>query len=143
MCMMIYVAADQPLRVIPWVEAVPAFNTSSLAPDEERVRRHFQGSYILYAGSYEGCGCGFQLDSDARAFLDRGELERRQRSLHAFAQYLREELARVETIHLFACWDGDQDATPEHQRVLTPAMLEDPTFSFLQKELSTIWPETS
>ena len=141
MCMMVYLAADQPLRTIPWVEAAPAFNTSSLAPDEERVRCHLQGNHVLYVGSYEGCGCGFQLDSDARAFLDREELDCRERSLRAFAQYLREELARVGTIHLFACWDGDQDASPEHRRALTPSALEDSTFSFLQKELSTIVPD--
>ncbi len=62
----------------------------------------------------------------------------RRKSLHEFASYLREEIARVGTVELFACWDGDQEATPEHHRALTPSLLEADGFFFLQKELSTI-----
>ena len=61
MCMMVYLAADQPLREVAWNEAAPAFNTSPLASDEHRVRRQFSKPHLIYAGSHEGCSCGFQL----------------------------------------------------------------------------------
>jgi hypothetical protein len=134
----VYLAAEQPLRILPWLEAAPAFNTSVLAPDEERVRRHLQGAHVVYAGSHEGCACGFQLDAGARSSLDAEEVRQREQSLRAFADYLREELARVGSIELFACWDGDQESAPEHRRILSPVALEESNFSFLEKELSTV-----
>lgn len=138
MCMMVYLAAELPLRLVPWVEETPAFNVSSLAPDEERVRIQFRLPNVVYVGSYEGCACGFQLDAGAHATLDEVELRLRRDSLLAFAAYLRDELVRVGDIELFACWDGDQGASPEHRRVLTPSSLEGETFAFLQKELSSL-----
>ena len=136
--MMVYLVARTPLRMVPWFEAAPAFNTSTPAPDEERVRRHFQWPDVVYAGSHEGCACGFQLDPSARASLDSEEVRLREHSLRGFAEYLREEVARVGSIELFACWDGDQEASPEHRRVLTPSALEQSDFLFMEKELSTV-----
>jgi hypothetical protein len=136
--MMVYLAADVPLRTIDWRENAPGFNTAALAPDEERVRRQFTKPNLIYAGSYEGCGCGFQLGEYPPESLEPEELVQRRRSLDEFAAYLREELPRTGTIELFACWDGDQEASPVHHRALTPASLETETFFFLEKELSTV-----
>jgi hypothetical protein len=136
--MMIYLAADVPLRTVGWREDAPAFNTSAPAPDEERVRRQFTKPNLVYAGSYEGCGCGFQLGEYPLESLEPDEVVQRRRSLHEFAAYLREELPRTGTIELYACWDGDQEEPPVHHRTLTPAILEADTFFFLQKELSTV-----
>jgi len=136
--MMVYLAADLPLRAVPWNEAEPGFNTSALAPDEERVRRQFTKPHLIYVGSHEGCGCGFQLGEYPPDYLESHELALRKRSLQQFAAFLREELARVKAIEVFACWDGDQEACAEHHRALTPLALEDDDFFFLEKELSTI-----
>lgn len=138
MCMMIYLAADVPLRTVEWCEDAPGFNASAPAPDEERVRCQFTKPNLIYAGSYEGCGCGFQLGEDPRDSLEPDEVVQRGRSLHEFAAYLREELRRADALELYACWDGDQEEPPVHRRSLTPAMLEADTFFFLQKELSTV-----
>jgi hypothetical protein len=93
---------------------------------------------LIYAGSYEGCGCGFQLGEHPAESLEPDELFQRRRSLQEFAAYLREELPRVGTIQLYACWDGDQEEPPAHRRVLTPSSLEADDFFFLQKEFSTV-----
>ena len=138
MCMMVYIAADIPLRLVAWDDLAPAFNTSVLAPDEERVRRQFGKSHVVYAGSYEGCACGFQLGEYPPDSGDSQEREQQRTSLREFADYLRQELARVGPIELFACWDGDQEATPEHRRALGPSVLEQDSFFFLEKELSTV-----
>ncbi len=138
MCMMVYIAADFPLRVVAWNQADPAFYTKPLASDEERVRGQFSKPHLVYAGSYEGCGCGFQLGEYPIEYSEPDEISQRRRSLLEFAAYLRGELTRVGAVELFACWDGDQEASPEHRRSLTPSALESDDFYFLQKELSTI-----
>lgn len=138
MCMMIYLASDVPLRTVEWLEGDPRFHTSPLASDEGRVRRQFTKSNLTYAGSYEGCGCGFQLGKYPPEFLEPDEAVQRRRSLHEFAAYLREELPRVGAIELYACWDGDQELPPVHRRTLTPSSLEADTFFFLEKELSMV-----
>ncbi len=138
MCMMIYLAADQPLRMVDWNEADPGFYVSAPAPDEERVRCQFEKQSVVYAGSHEGCGCGFQYGEYPRDNYEPDELELRRRSLTQFAEYLRVELARVGTIELYACWDGDQEGSPEHHRTLTPSALELDDFFFREKELSTL-----
>lgn len=142
MCVMVYLAADTPLREIAWNKAAPAFNATPLAPDKLRVRRQFSKQHLIYAGSHEGCGCGFQLGEYPPEYTEPDELSRRRRSLHDFAAYLREEIPRVGAIEVFACWDGDQEAPPEHHRGLTPSALEADDFFFLQKERSTIRPDT-
>ncbi|HXJ23439.1 MAG TPA: hypothetical protein VMT03_24710 [Polyangia bacterium] len=141
--MMIYLAADVPLRTVEWREDAPGFNTSMPAPDEQRVRCQFTKPNLVYAGSYEGCGCGFQLGEYPPESLEPDEVVQRRRSLHEFAAYLREELPRVGTIELYACWDGDQETPPVHYRTLTPASFEADTFFFLQKELSTVSEDAS
>jgi hypothetical protein len=140
--MMVYLAADMPLREVVWNEAAPAFNTTPLAPEEQRVRRQFSKPDLIYAGSYEGCSCGFQLGEYPLEYSEPDEISQRQKSLHDFAAYLREEIRRVGVIEVFACWDGDQEATPEHRRTLTPSALEMDSFFFLKKELSIFGPDT-
>jgi hypothetical protein len=137
MCMMVYLAADLPLRTVEWNKEAPAFNTSPLAADDDRVRGQFEKSNITYAGSYEGCGCGFQLGKYPGS-SEPAEVEAQRKSLREFAAYLRGELPRVGSIQLFASWDGDQQDPPEHRRVLTPSALENDDFFFLEKELSIV-----
>lgn len=143
MCMMVYLAGDLPLREVAWNEDAPAFNASPLAPNDQRVLRQFSKPHVIYAGSHEGCGCGFQLGEYPAEYVDPVEMSRQRQSLRQFAAYLREETARVGALEVFACWDGDQEAVPEHQRVLTPSSIESDSFFFLEKELSIIAPEAA
>ncbi len=141
MCMMVYLAADEPLRTLDWDDANPSFYVSGLSPDEERVKRQFGSGKIVYAGSHEGCGCGFQYGEYPPDDYEPDELRRRRRSLSEFARYLRQELARLGRIEIYACWDGDQELAPEHGRTLTPSSLELDDFFFRQRERSTIVPD--
>jgi len=138
MCMLVYLAADISLGLIAWNDSAPAFNTSALAPDEERVRVQFSKPNVIYAGSYEGCSCGFQLGKYRPHPRDAEEREQQRKSLREFADYLREQLLHTDLVEVFACWDGDQGAAPEHRRTLTPSALENDSFFFLEKELSTV-----
>jgi hypothetical protein len=138
MCIMVYLAADWPLREVAWNDASPAFYTAPLAPDEECVRRQFSKPHLIYAGSYEGCGCGFQLGEHPFEYLEPGEISQRRKSLRDFAAYLRDELPRVGSLEVFVCWEGDQESPPERHRSLTASVIESDSFFFLQKELSMI-----
>ena len=57
-------------------------------------------------------------------------------STNRFASYLEREIARVGPIHVFACWEGDQELSIEHRRNLSPNDLRRDDFFFLQRELS-------
>ena len=132
MCMMVYVAADQPLDVIPWDKAKPGFHVSELEPRESRVRMQFNAANIYYAGSHEGCGCGFQFGNSME--YEGSDHQLMRASLDAFAAYLDQQLKRVARIELFACWDGDQASAQEVRREITPEALRSQDFYFREKE---------
>lgn len=141
MCMMVYIAATEPLELVAWNDAQPAFYVAELHESEASVRQQFNAPHVLYAGSHEGCGCGFQY-GEFPQFEDK-ERPLKRASLDAFAVYLAAQLRHVPSIQLFACWDGDQCSPHEHQRVLTPSSLRCEEFYFLQKERSTIEPDAA
>jgi hypothetical protein len=138
MCMAVYLASDSPLELLAWNEAEPAFHVTALSAGDERVRRQFETAHVVYVGSHEGCGCGFQYGAYPPDELELGEREKRRRSLEQLAAYLRRQVGRVGALELFACWEGDQEASPEHRRTLTPASLEADDFFFREKELSRV-----
>jgi hypothetical protein len=136
MCLMVYMAAAEPLRLIDWDDVAPGFYVEALDPDEERVRKQFGRPHVVYAGTHEGCGCGFRRWEQAgHRHADDGM---RRRALQDLGNYLRDETARVGAIEIFVCRDGEQTARPAHRRTLTPAAVEEEDFSFLDNELSTI-----
>jgi len=137
-CFFVYLAADKPLQMIEWNEAQPGFNVSDLAETEQQVKCQFNKKYVVCAGAYEGCGCGFQYGEYGPENYEPEKWNQGLRSVEQFSEYLRDEIRRVGTIELFACWSGDQVSSPEHHRTLTPGSLMVPGFFFLQKELSTI-----
>ncbi len=139
MCMMIYIAADQPLELIKRDEANPDLQVTELIESDEIIRKQFQLPYVYYVGAYEGCGCGFQAGEYPQD--DDDERPMKRASLDAFAIYLDKQLKNTKLIELFACWDGNQTVPPEHNRYLTPNMLLSDKFFFLERELSQIKPD--
>jgi hypothetical protein len=133
-CIAVYIAANRRLPVIDWDESHPAFYVATLGDDQEPVRNQFTKPHVYYAGSHEGCGCGFQLGKD-RGPADPEQVRGRE-SLGAFSSYLQEALTRVDDLELFACWEGDQTARVERRRHLTPTDLRRDDFCFLERELS-------
>ena len=134
--MMVYIASAQPLDLVAWDEAQPAFYVSELHESELRVREQFTFPHVYHAGSHEGCGCGFQYGQYPE--FDDEERHLKRASLDSFSAYLSRQLAQEGAIELYACWDGDQTAAPEHQQVLTPSSLKAEEFYFLQRERSRV-----
>ena len=88
-------------------------------PDSVRaVRTHFTKPYVYYAGSHEGCGCGFSYgwwdgDDPARSAPARESVRR-------LGAYLEAATRTAGPLELYACWSGDESEAPRHRRELTP-----------------------
>jgi hypothetical protein len=139
MCMMIYIASEHPLPTSSWDEARPCFYVEALSERDEPVRRRFTKPWVYYAGSHEGCGCGFQ--SGQYEGLEEGAdaLAAARDSRWRLAEFLAVALQHQSEVELFACWDGDQTAEPEHRGRLRPSDLTRDRASFREKEFLIIF----
>lgn len=85
MCVMVYLASDTPLKMVPWMENAPAFNVTNLSDDETRVAAQLTTPFLACAGSYEGYGCGFQYSKWPAESYSTEELTLCRRSLEELA----------------------------------------------------------
>lgn len=141
MCLAVYIAAAAELPIIPWEEGVTVFSTQALGADEETVLQHFRYPYVLYAGAYEGCGCGFnhgaeypEEDGDED---DEEELRLAQKSRAELSRYVCEAVAAHGQVEIFGCWEGEQAELRSRKRIAVDA-LSQPTFYFEKGVLLTV-----
>jgi hypothetical protein len=113
MCWVLYLAADRPLRLRAFDPGAPAFNVADPTGREIAVRGQFSKAFVYALGAHTSCGCGF--DRDQVNPDHPGELEATEASLRALHAYLGEALELAGPLELFACWDGDQGAIPDHR----------------------------
>src|SRR4051794_21574189 len=148
MCLALYVTADGPLQIVPlrhypaglfnspaWPREAQRFHTAELSADQYAVRGYFSHSNVLYAGSYEGCGCGFNF---GRAFpLGDDDPEHLSAACESVAQLVR-YVREFEVRELFCCWSGEESKTPVHRRNVAAEELASPDFYFREQELLTV-----
>src|SRR5262249_21994682 len=131
MCMMVYLAADRPLPLIPWDEERPDFWVRAIIPCEVRVRKQFTKPHVYYGGAHSGCGCGFRYGlvpiegEDRFAQQHREEEEQARESVRRLSAYVADAVDEG-SVEIYACWDGDQEAAPEERSVIAPAGLGGP-----------------
>lgn len=135
---MVYVASDDPLPTLAWDEARPGFYVEALSERDEAVRRRFSKPCIYHVGSHEGCGCGFQYGQYEEFETDREELAVAEESRRRLSEFLAAALQHQAEVELFACWDGDQAAMPEHHGRMSPSDLLHDRFHFREKELLVV-----
>lgn len=85
MCTEIYLAASQPLPLVPWVEEAPAFHVTPLNSwpgVEADIRGHVSHPHVYDLGSFLGCSCGFIPDPDDE------DADERRACLEALVAYL-------------------------------------------------------
>jgi hypothetical protein len=112
MCWVLYLAADRQLSQRPFQPSSPGFNVSVPSGRETVVRKQFSKPHVYAVGAHTGCGCGFDR---GQANPDHPEeLQATEASLQALHGYLGEALELAGSLELFACWDGDQAAAPDH-----------------------------
>ena len=136
MCMMLYIGSDQSLPLVPGGDATGVFHVGELHQDFAGVAKQFTVGHVRYAGSHEGCGCGFQL-GEYPGFED-DDAPAKRKSLRDLAEYIERQLQAGGRIELFACWAGDELAVPEHRRRLTLEDLRSDDFFLLQGEASVV-----
>ena len=113
MCWVLYMAADRPLPLHPFDPGSPGFNVAVPAGREVAVRTQFSKPFVYALGAHTACGCGFDRAQVNPAHP--GELDATEVSLGALRAYLDEALEAAGPLELFACWDGDQTAVPDHR----------------------------
>ncbi|MBI5362461.1 MAG: hypothetical protein HZA53_04725 [Planctomycetes bacterium] len=132
---MLYIASDVPLPLLPWDPGAPAFHVEELDAASQVVRERFTLPSAYYAGSHEGCGCGFQL-GEYPDFVDEDAPAKRE-SLRQLADYVDAQHALGRQLQFFMCWAGDEECPPDSRRVVTTRELRGDSFWFLEGEASS------
>ncbi|MBB1521376.1 hypothetical protein [Aquipseudomonas guryensis] len=129
MCLAVYLGSSCPVPEVEWDKDAPAFYVEAVE-ESASVRERFSVPHVYYAGSHEGCGCGFSKDGEVGE-----DLEKCLGNYAALGQTVRKAMSQGAKVELFACWEGDQTRKPESFLSITPAMLESRAFEFKQLEL--------
>jgi len=148
MCLALYRASGHQMQIIQqreypkdamssptWPREAQRFHTAELRPGQEAVRAHFSHPQVLYAGSYEGCGCGFDFGREYPEAEDEPEqLIAAAQSVEELVRYVRE----LRVLQIYTCWFGDEAQPTLHERTVTPATLASQEFFFREQELLSI-----
>jgi hypothetical protein len=135
---MVYLAASEPLPLLPWRADRPGFHVEAL-PRDHAVRAQISLPALHYAGSHQHCGCGFQLGPEFEGDDEPPEDAVQVReTLAAFADYLEHQLRQRRQIEIVACWSGAEAEPPESRRSITPDALRRPDFRFAESERVTV-----
>jgi hypothetical protein len=128
MCLAVYIASNQELPLIAFDKARPAFYVGELSSADGDVRRQFTLPNVRYAGSNEGCGCGFLKDG-----VVGDELIQTQQNYTDLGQYITPLLENGGVVELFACWEGDQPSPKESSEEIDVQDLVGEDFEFREK----------
>jgi hypothetical protein len=138
MCLVVYVASDYPLPTQAWDEARPRFHVTAVVEPGHPVRRQFTKPWVYYAGSHDGCGCGFQHRADDDDEGDPAETTAVRDSRRRLAEFLSVALQHQPAVEVFACWDGDEGEPPWHRGRLRPSHLVRGRGFFRERELLVV-----
>jgi len=128
MCLAVYLASNKPIPLVEWNDAAPRFNVVPITDDELLVKKQFRNQNVVYAGSHQGCGCGFFKEGASGE-----ELLLVQANYDSFVRYLGELMSDGANIEIFCCWEGDQGSEPEFKERLSLAALGSESFEFKEK----------
>jgi len=137
--MAIYLAANEPLPLLADHVGATFYTTVLRDRNDEVVRQQFTKPHVVYAGSYEGCGCGF-FKLEHAEYAEPDEVEACRRSLSALAEYLSDVLRRCDSVEIFTCWEGDQARPASHRGIATPSQVATGILKWDSRELFTIQP---
>lgn len=119
-----------PLMVVP-------FSVEQLTAGNIEVAKHFDTMFVMYAGSFEGCGCGFNA-SYAPEWFDAPEVNARFQAGNESRRQLREYVEKHHIRQIYACWSGDEALDPESHLEITPQHITDPNFQIPERVLLRI-----
>jgi hypothetical protein len=128
MCLLLYIASDRPLPLVPAGKQNPMFSVSPLPRRARAVTDQFTKPHIYLAGSHTGCGCGFENPQDRHGVdlgFDAAEIAAGRESRRQLAVYLRGALTGRDSLEVFACWVGEENRPTNRRVELTPEQLID------------------
>ena len=137
MCMVVYVASDYTLPTSAWDQARPRFYVEEVSDRDAPVRRQFSKPCVYYAGSHEGCGCGFQY-GEHEGFEEEADVTDNRESRQRLAEFLAVALQHQPAVEVFACWSGDEGTPGEHRGRVRPADLLGGRTFFQERELLVV-----
>ena len=143
MCYMLYLGADASLPLIPtpdwkkfdfntddWLRTAPRLVVYSLEDTNRKVLEKFSEQTVVNAGSYEGCGCGFNFCVGREPFEeDQAAIQVSQESRQALANYI----AINGVTSLYGCWNGDEELPIESEKAIEFSLLTDRDFEFPER----------
>lgn len=150
MCYVLYIGAKNALPEIApqdftlidttdeqWPEKAVAFSVTRLSEFEEPSRKHFRESCVMNAGSFEGCGCGFN------GCVIREWEEPKPPSAHELAgrrsrEKLTEYVKANKVTSLYGCWSGDESLPLVGHESISIARLSDLSFEFPERVMLSL-----
>ena len=144
MCYMLYLGSEQALPLIPapdWdsigddvLAKAPRLIIRTVPDEKAAVIGHFTEKHAVYAGSYEGCGCGFNLCADEYDWYDDEDDDGVAAALSAQSrEALAEYVQRNGVTSLYGCWDGEQHLPKVGEMAVTRDMLHDLSFALPER----------
>jgi len=145
MCLALYIGSEKVLPLISypdypqsvicspdWPTVAQRFHIEALGEKNQKVRAHFSTSYVVLAGSYERCSCGFNYGKEYSDYEDdKDHLLVARESVEELVNYVRKN----NVTEIYSCWFDDEALPKESERTVTVGELLSSTFVFKQKEL--------
>jgi len=134
MCLAVYIASDHELPEISWDESNPQFYVETIEGREGKIDRHLTLSHVAYAGSNQGCGCGFNKPIDMpEELLEPKELEEAQSNYDALADYIKKLKKLGASFEIYVCWEGEQAHPSKSKSRITTEELASKDFVLEEK----------
>jgi hypothetical protein len=120
-----------------WPSKVIQYSVENLTEDNKTVAQHFSTAYVKYAGSFEGCGCGFNASYNPE-WDDPPEEDCHYRAGIESRRLLREYVERHKIRQIYACWSGDESLTPDSSFEITPEQITNHNFEIPERVMLRI-----
>ena len=145
MCLVLYLGSDAELQLVAgqdfsridyedpsWPLRVIPFSVEELKGDAKIVAAHFFTKTVLYAGSFEGCGCGFNAchQNESEEALEPDEQALAGRTSR---RLLRDYVEKHGVRQIYGCWSGDEGLQPSSHMEITLDRLVDWTFEIPER----------
>ncbi len=139
MCYALYIGTDAPCQTSKWDENDRKFYIEDLSDRDQKVMRHFIKPHVYYAGSWQGCGCGFFAEPEwAESENDLNEINATRKCISDLVGFLRKVLETSISIELFVCWEGDQGIDPKRNLEVTPDELLGHSLPFQELDFAIV-----
>ena len=145
MCLALYIGSEKVLPLISypdypqsvicspdWPTVAQRFHIEALGEKNQKVRAHFSTSYVVLAGSYERCSCGFNYGKEYSDYEDdKDHLLVARESVEELVNYVRKN----NVTEIYSCTLDNEALPKESERTVMVEELLSSTFVFKQKEL--------